>query len=314
MFELNFRKPEKMPLPALDSEVRTETNGDGSIQNIPFIMPLSAKELELAPLTIEVSDNISVKVTGIVDRVDMFHGEDGKDYLRIVDYKTGGHSFRVSNALYGINTQMLIYLIAMCESNPEVSPGGVSYISANMSEPSQGFGTLLALLAADHRPSEMYVKNECTQKEQQLFAEGYIKDIFGAIPQTKDSKSLSPADMLTRDDSTPDEQQFHMLRERLLEQIRFILRKLYSGDIPAIPTIYKDGRTDKEGRISSSARKLCDYCRFKAICGNQQPDGIYVDEAIAEKLIGLAKKKKKADNSDKAKTRKTAKSKEQAGE
>lgn len=64
-----------------------------------------------------------------------------------MDYKTGGHSFKLSNAMYGVNTQMLVYLIALCDANPNVYPGGVSYLTAKMTEASPTESGLLALLA-----------------------------------------------------------------------------------------------------------------------------------------------------------------------
>ncbi|MBR4744923.1 MAG: PD-(D/E)XK nuclease family protein [Oscillospiraceae bacterium] len=79
------------------------------------------------------SEKGTVCVHGKIDRVDGWEN-DGKLYLRIVDYKTGSTSFRLSDVLYGRNMQMLIYLFALKKFGPsffgrEIVPAGILYAS-----------------------------------------------------------------------------------------------------------------------------------------------------------------------------------------
>ena len=72
-----------------------------------------------------------VTLQGKIDRVDGWVN-DGKLYLRIIDYKTGRRTFRLSDVLYGRNMQMLIYLFALKEYGPlyfgrPVVPAGILY-------------------------------------------------------------------------------------------------------------------------------------------------------------------------------------------
>ncbi len=75
-----------------------------------------------------------MRVDGKIDRVDLMD-RDGVRYLRVVDYKTGKKEFRLSDIVYGMNMQMLIYLAALCENGGkrygEFQPAGVLYMPAN---------------------------------------------------------------------------------------------------------------------------------------------------------------------------------------
>lgn len=88
---------------------------------------------ELPPLRLGKGDD-SLVLTGIADRVDGWL-HDGKLYLRVIDYKTGAKSFDLSDVLYGMNLQMLLYLFSLGENGEklyghEIVPAGVLYVPA----------------------------------------------------------------------------------------------------------------------------------------------------------------------------------------
>jgi ATP-dependent helicase/nuclease subunit B len=81
-----------------------------------------------------VDDASVLKVKGFVDRIDGWE-QDGKLYLRVVDYKTGKKTFRLSDVWYGMNMQMLIYLFALNKNgtdryHKEIVPAAVLYAPA----------------------------------------------------------------------------------------------------------------------------------------------------------------------------------------
>lgn len=67
------------------------------------------------PLVLTLPDGASIQVHGQVDRVDVFE-KDGVSYVRVVDYKTGHKEFRLSEVVEGINLQMLIYILSICQN------------------------------------------------------------------------------------------------------------------------------------------------------------------------------------------------------
>lgn len=71
-------------------------------------------------------------VVGQVDRLDSYES-DGKTFVRIIDYKTGGKVFNEKDVDYGFNMQMLLYLYCIAYSETkkygsDIVPAGVLYI------------------------------------------------------------------------------------------------------------------------------------------------------------------------------------------
>ena len=57
----------------------------------------------------EIPGGGQISVEEKIDRVDVMEKPSGK-YIRVVDYKTGSKDFKLSDVLYGLNMQMLLYL------------------------------------------------------------------------------------------------------------------------------------------------------------------------------------------------------------
>ena len=86
------------------------------------------------PLSLITPDGISVSVEGIADRVDVME-KNGKRYVRVVDYKSGGRDFRLDDVICGLNLQMLLYLFTIQERGTgelgDSIPAGVLYMPVN---------------------------------------------------------------------------------------------------------------------------------------------------------------------------------------
>jgi ATP-dependent helicase/nuclease subunit B len=101
---------------------------------------------------LEIDSDTKLILTGSIDRVDLME-KNGNAYIRVIDYKTGNKDFKLSDILYGINLQMLIYLYAIQKNSGnkfggKVIPSGVlyqpstnKYINANADDDS---GKILA--------------------------------------------------------------------------------------------------------------------------------------------------------------------------
>lgn len=76
-----------------------------------------------------LDDGGYLEIKGAVDRVDMYE-ENGKKYIRVVDYKSGEKDFKLSDILYGLNLQMFVYLFTLTNSDSEYSgiSSGVLYM------------------------------------------------------------------------------------------------------------------------------------------------------------------------------------------
>lgn len=91
-----------------------------------------------------LKDGTKVLLNGVVDRVDIFKRE-GEVLIKVVDYKTGSKSFSLKEIEKGLNTQMLLYLFSICNTNSKsfkdsvgcgeddkLTPASVMYISTNI--------------------------------------------------------------------------------------------------------------------------------------------------------------------------------------
>ena len=83
--------------------------------------------------------------SGKADRADIYKAENGKCYIRVVDYKTSSRKFDLRDVYNGLNLQLLIYLFALCKAGVPsegksipVSPAGVLYMTAAASVISSG--------------------------------------------------------------------------------------------------------------------------------------------------------------------------------
>lgn len=101
---------------------------------VPLSFELNlGRDAHLPPITLGDGED-TLTLGGIIDRVDGWM-HDGKLYLRVMDYKTGRKSFSLSDVLYGMNLQMLLYLFCLSKGGKELYgvetvPAGVLYVPA----------------------------------------------------------------------------------------------------------------------------------------------------------------------------------------
>ncbi len=88
---------------------------------------------DLPPVTVH-AHGIDLRVSGFVDRIDGWE-QDGRLYLRVVDYKTGRKSFDLTEVWNGLGLQLLLYLFALEDEGAALFgtrpvPAGALYLPA----------------------------------------------------------------------------------------------------------------------------------------------------------------------------------------
>lgn len=235
-----------------------------------------AVELEISssgdvpPYKLSLPDGGSITVGGKVDRVDIM--EDGsRAYVRVVDYKTGGKDFRLSDVFDGLNMQMLVYLMCIwskgLDKYSDLIPAGILYVPANSS------GEFLARNASDEdiehqklingRMNGMILEDENVLRGMENSCSGKFINAY------IDEKGRMKGTFLSLNG-------FRALKDKTDEKLTEMGTALHNGRIAAVPVIG-----------TSSYKYTCDYCDFKDICrrtdesAKREPWGLAHTQAVA---------------------------------
>ena len=205
------------------------------------------------PVKFVTEDGYEVVLRGIADRVDIYHAEDGRSYVRIVDYKTGSKTFSLDDVKQGIGVQLLIYLFSVWKSGipgiakpGELLPAGASYFSAR-----PGSGLSESWLTADEA-RELVIKN--ISRSGIFLADEEIlnamdRGLTGEYLPVKKNKSgeiRSTAALATLEE-------FGQLYRELSDTVSGIAAEITSGIAHAAPKM-------RGGRLP------CEYCSNKMVC------------------------------------------------
>ena len=218
-----------------------ETNGKGENP--------SAREFEL-------SDGRKIVFSGIIDRVDILRLEDGKVYIRVVDYKTGTKQFSIEDIKHGLNVQMLLYLFALTNNKNEKfnerigsdSPdaAGVVYLSSNAP----------TLDLTDYEDA----KNVFDKAQKQLNRSGLFledEEILRAMNDTISPDFLGgirkKADGTLSGKGLATPEMFEKIKHDIDRVICRIADEMLSGNANALPLVY-------------NKKDPCEFCEMKPIC------------------------------------------------
>lgn len=213
--------------------VDCELKIDGDIPGYEVVLPTGQKIL----------------LRGSVDRVDILKkGEE--NYIRIIDYKTGSKEFKLSDILYGLNLQMLIYLYAITLGGEErygkVTPAGILYMPATVKP-----------ISADNTISDEQINEQVSKG---LKMNGMLLNSLDVIDNS-DAAYISfntKNGTLTVGGSLVSLEELGMIFKKLDMTVAKMGTTLYSGNVEASPL--------KGGKDS------CEYCPYDSICAYHMSD------------------------------------------
>ena len=224
-----------------------------------LIDELSQSEFDVADCELSIGNDVpaytvklptgeNVAVYGSVDRVDIMQSE-GHTYLRIIDYKTGNKSFKLSDILYGLNLQMLLYLYSIKlkggEKYGDIIPAGILYMPATVQD--------IAVNDTSMTDSKIQSKLNLNLKMNGLLLDE-VKVIKGMdnsekgcyIPVKITDNKTFPCNSLATIE------QFGKIFKKLDMTVRKMGEELYGGNIQASPV---KGTYD-----------ACKYCPYDSVC------------------------------------------------
>ena len=220
---------------------------------------------EFEPKEFETTFSLKA-IHGRIDRIDTAERErlmeDGtrrrEEYVRIIDYKSGGTDFDLNRFYYGLGMQLVVYLrsaIAQEEQeNPQklVIPAGIFYyhIQDPLVEKGSGEDALLKELAL-HGLVHKDVSVEG------MMDRTLVDEVGDPVPSAKSvviPVAFTKAGVHTSSSRVASEHQMGLLMRHAEGQIKQTEEEILSGMIAVMP--YQLGK--KTG---------CDYCEYHSICG-----------------------------------------------
>jgi len=200
-------------------------------------------EQSVEPLKFQ-ADDLIIKMTGIVDRVDVFEDDNDK-FIRIIDYKTGNKTFDINKIFYGLDVQMLMYLHVLQQKssiifNGEAKAAGILYINAN------------PVIVEIDRLTDENIEKSIINAQKKLQKTHKNTGLF--LDQAAVKKAIENERIAIKKDSFILKQNFDLL----FKYIENILKKM-GNDIHS-------GRIEKNP-VEDSNIDSCKFCDIRNICG-----------------------------------------------
>ena len=201
-----------------------------------------------------LSDDVSMKLTGRIDRVDTF--DDGEKLcVKVIDYKSGNTSFDLIRIYQGLQLQLVVYMNAALElgkaknATKGVLPGGILYY--HIDDP---------VIEADTELSDEDAKHALLKE---LRPDGLVNadaQIYLAMDENLEGKSevipveLKKSGELSARSKVASSEEFAVLEQYVHNKIAEQGQKIYAGDVSVNP--YQNG-TDCS----------CNFCPYASVCG-----------------------------------------------
>lgn len=240
-------------------------------------------------LKIKADEDINICMRGSIDRVDLYTDENGRRFVRVVDYKTGGKDFDLASLYHGLNMQMLIYLLALVDTDNEfnrdgeLSPAGVMYMPAKHVE---NFIARDKLKSKSDEEREELLKNKrnTSFKRKGLLVNNNltlkamdkrVSGLFAPIKKTSKGENVDEKQVVDADI-------FDAIERFSKDKIVEMGMSLADGKIAAMPVM-------KSGDMDSIS---CKYCNYWSVCGKyNRRDAEQINDEDKEKLFDEIKEK-----------------------
>lgn len=210
---------------------------------------------DIPSYTLKLSDGHNIAICGYVDRVDVME-KDGEKFLRVIDYKTGTKKFKLSDILYGLNLQMLLYLYSIKLNGTEkyggITPAGILYMPATV-----------PVISSQTELSDDKINSEI---DKELKMNGLLLDDVDVIRGMDKSEAGKYIPVKIKLDTPVSErsianlEQFGKIFKKLEHTVASMGKDLYQGRIQASP--------------AKGAHDACEYCPYDSVCAYRMSNPI----------------------------------------
>ncbi len=202
---------------------------------------------DIPSYTVKLPTGQNIAVCGSVDRVDVMD-KDGIKYLRVIDYKTGTKKFKLSDILYGLNLQMLLYLYSIKlngkEKYGELTAAGILYMPATS-----------PVISTDKIITDEEIEDKI---DTALKMNGLLLDdisVIKGMDKTEKGKYIPVKinlDKPVSERSLATLEQFGKIFNKINMTVTEMGKELFNGKIQASP--------------AKGAHDACEYCPYDSVC------------------------------------------------
>lgn len=209
----------------------------------------------IPPVILDIDEEHSVSLKGRIDRVDVLRDHD-RNYIRIIDYKTGTKELTLNDIVHGLQMQLLVYLDVILRNAGKILkgqtlPGAVLYFIVK--RPIIENGALMSdEMLEDKVLNELKLKGLILEDARIVRSmDRNMADISLVIPAKIKDETVTGVGNVK--DLIINEEQFDELRDYVTETIRGVCTNLIRGDISITP-------------VKQGDRTACQYCDYRSIC------------------------------------------------
>ena len=191
---------------------------------------------------------IAAQLRGFVDRVDLWQ-QHGRNYVRVVDYKTGKKDFDYCDVFNGVGLQMLLYLFALEDGGEAIAgehaiPAGVQYFPARVPY-------ITAQSATDDTWED--------QRKKQWVRKGLLLRDEDALKAMDPTEKMDRLNCKHNKDGelvgdVADRIQLKQLKQYVMALLRRMVDDIASGNVQ--PNPYTRGTT----------HDACTFCPYGSVC------------------------------------------------
>ena len=216
---------------------------------------LSGTEVEFSekgkykPIILNLENGKTVEITGKIDRIDTAT-KDGKNYVRIIDYKSSVKNLDFNNIYAGLQLQLITYLDAVCKIE-DLIPAGILY-----------FNLLEQIINSNKKLTEEEIENKIKNNFKMkglILADVKVAKMHDINLESGNSEIIpayidKTGNLSPKKSSIVTEKQFNELQDYINLTIKEIAKEIFNGNIELKP-YYQNKKT------------FCDYCSYKKMCG-----------------------------------------------
>ena len=217
-----------------------------------FELKIGGRDPDIPAYTLKLPTGETISVTGKIDRVDTYI-KDNEKYIRIIDYKTGKKTFKLSEVYYGLNMQMLLYLSAInrngsavySEDKYNLAPAGILYMPSTPKSSAKELNSEKEKADNSAEQQKNFKMSGLLIKDKTVLA-AMEKNIQGLyIPTTKNLDTCKNLVTLS---------EYGKIFSYIDQKFISMAKSLFDGNIERNP-------------VKKSSLDACEYCDYKTVCG-----------------------------------------------